>query len=237
MDSNLILIVSCGRRYSLLEKTINALGRNLSNITTIFKKVWIFDDKSSANERIQIEKLFQKWFDDNFNQINFNNREQLAFIDKFNFIRNVINEKDIVFFLEDDWELNTNFDILKHKERLELETEWDLISFTDPLDIQDETIQKKFIIDDIYWKNPYPEYYKHPVKWFENGSCFWKLGRMNNWTNNPALIKGSVYFKNSFQYERGFEGIFADSMKSNHVFTNYCYFNHIGYDASLIDRL
>lgn len=236
-SDNLVLIVSTGRRYELLDNTIYALAKHVNNVEYIFKKVWILDDKSTVMERYSMEQMFSSIFADRFNQINFNSKEKFAFIDKFNIIRKIVDRNDVVFFLEDDWELTTEFDILRHKKRLEDETEWDLILFADPLEIQSDYIKGKYKIDDIYWNNPFPDEYKHPIHWFNDGGYKWVIARMNNWGFNPSLVKADVYFRNTFSYHKNYEAIFADTTETKQVFTNRCYFKHIGYDDSLINLL
>ncbi len=61
-------------------------------------------------------------------------------------------------------------------------------------------------------------------------------GSINNWTNNPSLIKGEVFFKCDFENIKNFEYDFAMKLNGNHVFTNECFFKHIG-DDSLINKL
>jgi hypothetical protein len=149
-------------------------------------------------------------------------------------IKKLVNEDDIVFFLEDDWVLNEPLDFQYHTNVLK-ESDWSQISFTDPLWLQDDKIKEKYTISPEYWKNPFPDFFKHPIKWVE-GNCHWIGARINNYTNNPGLTKGSIYHKVDFKYEKNFEAEFANELNGNHVFHHKCYFNHIGED-SLIDRL
>jgi len=228
------LIISAGRRIHYLSQTLEALNTNIKNLKTKFKKVWLLDDRSNLNDRANSEILMRRYFDDKFNVINFNNNDEYAFIDKFNIIKSLVDENDIVFFMEDDWVLNETFDIDYHINRLK-KSDWTQIAFADPLWIQPEDIQRDYEIDEHYWKNPFPKEYVHPHEWIGNNYKY-SIVRMNNWTNNPSLVKGSVYHKTNFEYKKNFEAIFADTTKRNQVFHNKCLFTHIGTE-SIINKL
>ena len=228
------LIISTGRRLNYLSQTLEALNKNIENLKTKFKKVWVLDDRSNINERMDTELLMRKYFDDKFNVINFNNNDEYAFIDKFNIIKSLVSETDIVFFMEDDWVLNEKFDIDYHIDRLR-KSDWTQIAFADPLWMQTDEIQKDYGIDEHYWKNPFPKFYNHPYEWSGNAYKY-SVVRMNNWTNNPSLVKGDVYHKNNFEYKKNFEAIFADTTKRNQVFHKKCLFTHIGTE-SIINKL
>lgn len=227
-----ILIISSGRRFNYLKETIEGLNQHTLNLKDVFKDVWILDDRSSLGERVMIEELMTKYFEDKYQSIYFNSNEPYAYVDKFNMIRKLSTKTDIVFFLEDDWVLNKPFDFQHHTNILR-DSEWTSISFTDPLWLQDESLQEN-IIKGEYWKNPYPEVFKHPLLWLEGGRCRWVAGKINNYTNNPNLSKGEIYHKVKFKNIKNFEWEFAQSLQGNHVFHKDCYFNHIG-ENSLIN--
>jgi GR25 family glycosyltransferase involved in LPS biosynthesis len=228
------LIISAGRRVHYLSQTLEALNTNIENLKTKFKKVWLLDDRSNVTDRVDIELLMRKYFSDKFNVINFNNNDEYAFIDKFNIIKSLVDKNDIVFFMEDDWVLNEKFDIDYHIKRLK-NSDWTQIAFADPLWIQPDDIQKDYEIDEYYWKNPFPKFYNHPYEW-DGGVCKYSVVRMNNWTNNPSLVKGDVYHKTNFEYNNNFEAIYADTLDRNQVFHKKCLFTHIGAD-SLINKV
>jgi len=229
-----ILIISAGRRFPYLKRTIEGLSNHTSNLKDTFKKVWLLDDRSSLGERVSTEELLRKYFDDKFQIINFNNNEPFAFVDKFNIIKKLVSEDDTVFFLEDDWVLNEPLDFQYHTEVLK-KSDWTQISFTDPLWIQEEETKEENTISHEYWKNPFPKTFKHPNKW-NDGQCHWMQVSINNYTNNPNLSKGWIYHKVDFKYEKNFEAEFANELKGKHIFHHKCYFNHIG-ESSLIDVL
>lgn len=230
-----ILIISAGRRIKYLSKTLYNLNKHTPNLSTTFKEVWLLDDRSSLGERVTTEELLRQYFQDQFQVINFNSNEPFAFIDKFNIIKKLVNKEDVVFFLEDDWELNEPLDFQYHTNNL-LNSEWTQISFTDPLWLQEEEIKENYTIDGEYWENPFPKSFKHPLSWNNKGECYWVGGVINNYTNNPNLSKGKIYHNINFKYIKNFEAEFASELKGNHVFHHKCYFNHIGTD-SLIDLL
>jgi len=228
-----ILIFSTGRRLDYFSKTLEHLFNHNPNFNQKFKKVWVLDDRSSAEDRFHMNEIMSFYFGDNYNMIEFNSNNLFYFVEKFNFIKKLINPKDIVLFIEDDWEcyseLNLNYHIFNLKN-----SDWTQIAFADPLDIQDIEIQKEFIIDNFYWKNPYPLNFKHPHKW-DGDICYWNYGTINNWTNNPSLIKGEVFFRNDFILDKNFEWDFAQKINGNQVFTQEALFRHFGAN-SLIDK-
>jgi GR25 family glycosyltransferase involved in LPS biosynthesis len=228
------LIISAGRRVHYLSQTLEALNNNIENLKTKFKKVWLLDDRSNLTDRANSEILMRRYFDDKFNVINFNNNDDYAFVDKFNIIKSLVDENDIIFFMEDDWVLNEKFDIDYHINRLR-KSDWTQIAFADPLWIQSEDIQRDYEIDEHYWKNPFPKEYVHPYEW-NGGNYKYSVVKMHNWTNNPSLVKGDVYHKTNFEYKKNFEAIFADATKRNQVFHKKCLFTHIGTE-SIINKL
>ena len=228
-----ILIFSTGRRLEYFTKTIQHLFNQDPNFNKKFKKVWVFDDRSSTEDRFHINKLMSSYFGDNYNMVEFNSNEDFYFVEKFNFIKKVITPEDIILLLEDDWECHTELNLNYHIHNLKT-SNWTQIAFADPFDIQDNEIQKKYIIDSFYWKNPYPNHFKHPYKW-DGDMCYWSSGSINNWTNNPSLIKGEVFFKHNFILDKNFEWDFSQKLNGNQVFTQEAIFRHFG-SNSLINQ-
>lgn len=229
-----ILIISTGRRLEYLTKTIRELFNNNPNFDKQIQKVWVLDDRSSHSDRLHIEKLMTSYFGDNYNTISFNSIEPFYFVEKFRMIKNLIKKDDVVFLMEDDWECHDNLRLEFHVNNL-LKSDWTQIAFADPIEIQDQDIQINYRIDLDYWKNPYPSTFKHPYKW-DGDICYWNRGSINNWTNNPSLIKGEVFFRTDFTLCKNFEAEFANSINGNQVFTNECLFRHFGQN-SLINKL
>jgi glycosyltransferase involved in cell wall biosynthesis len=233
-DNKPVLIISTCRRLEYFKRTIDSLFEKNKNINQLFKKVWLFDDRSSSSDRAEMDIIMNKYFGDNYSSVNFNNNGKYDFIDKFNFIKRVTEIDDIIFFLEDDWvchdELHLNF----HLYNL-INSDYTQISFCDPLEIQSPEIIDNNLIDLDYWKNPFPGIFKHPFKW--NGDiCYWSTVAMNNYTNNPSIIKAEVFHNSEFKKIKNFEGDFADSNNFKLIYTQECLFRHIG-DESLINKL
>jgi hypothetical protein len=229
-----ILIISAGRRLDYLTKTIRSLFDKNPNFNEQVSNVWVLDDRSNHQDRFHMDKLLSSYFGDNYNTIQFNKNEPYYFVNKFNHIKKIVEKDDIVFLIEDDWECHDNLRLGFHVNNL-INSDWTQIAFADPLEIQDNELIKNYMINFDYWKNPFPEIFKHPHEW--NGDvCFWNTVRMNNWTNNPSIIKGEVFYRRDFFVGPNFEGIFADTINANQVFLNECLFRHFGKD-SLIGKL
>lgn len=228
-----VLIFSTGRRLDYLSKTLKSIFDNNPDFNKFFKRVWVLDDRSSFVERYEMDKLLNHYFGDNYNTIQFNSNENYYFVEKFKMIKNLITPQDIVFFMEDDWSCHTDINLFYHIFNLK-NSDWTQIAFADPFNIQDEELQQSSINDD-YWHNPYPKFFKHPVKW-DGDTCFWNLGSINNWTNNPSIIKGEVFFKCDFKNIKNFEWDFAMNLNGKQVFTKNALFRHFGTN-SLIDKL
>lgn len=229
-----ILVLSTGRRLNYFHKTIKSLFDFDKDFSDKIKFVWLLDDRSSDSDRFHMEKLMKSYFGDKWSSVYFNDSEPYRFVEKFRFIKNIVSNDDIVFLLEDDWLCSGDLSINYHINNL-INSDWTQISFTDPLEIQEAYLQKEHILDFDYWKNPYPDFFRHPHQW--NGDiCYWNACSINNYTNNPSLIKGSVFHTVDFEICRNFECEFAETLRGKHVFTHECFFRHFGYD-SLIDNL
>ena len=50
-NENIILIVSCGRRFEQLKSTINKLCEHNPQISNEIKKCWVLDDRSKSEDR------------------------------------------------------------------------------------------------------------------------------------------------------------------------------------------
>jgi len=228
-----VLIFSTGRRLEYFTKTLRYLFNHDPEFNKKVKKVWVFDDRSSTQDRFHMNKLMFTYFGDNYNMVEFNSNESFYFVEKFNFVKKVIKPEDIVFFIEDDWECDSELNLNYHIHNLK-NSDWTQIAFADPLDIQEPRLQKKYIIDNFYWKNPYPDQFRHPHAW-DGDVCFWNVGSINNWTNNPSLIKGEVFFKHDFILDKNFEWDFSQKLNGKQVFTQEVLFRHFG-SESLINQ-
>lgn len=234
IDKLPILILLSGRRLNYLSRTIKSLFDNDIDFDKKFKSVWLLDDRSSDSDRFHMEKLMKSYFGENYTSVYFNDSEPYHFVEKFRFIKKIADPDDVVLLLEDDWlcygDLSLNF----HISNL-LNSDWTQISFTDPIDIQDNETRKNNTVDFNYWRNPYPGQFTHPHKW-EGDMCHWNIVSIDNWTNNPSIVKGSVFHQGHFNLTRNFEIEFSETINGKHVFTHECLFRHFGYD-SLIDNL
>lgn len=235
IDRKVVLIVSTSRRFYYLQKTIDSLFQKNPSINDYIKKVWILDDRSSKEDRFKMQELFSKYFKDNYNMVCFNSGQKYDFIEKFNFIKKVISPTDIVFLLEEDWECVSDISLSNHIKTL-YDSDYTQISFTDPLNIQEDEIKNNYKLNDTYWKNPWPKCFKHVYK-YENDFAFWNLVRMNHFTLSPSLIKASVFLSKQFIKEKNFEVSFADaSNNKKHMFTINQLFKHIG-DESMMNEI
>ena len=234
IPEKVVLIFSTGRRLSYFEKTIKSLMSNNPDLDKRVKKVWILDDRSSLADRNSMEIIIRDFFDDNYNMINFNSENKFDFIDKFNFIKKITEKDDILLFIEDDWECVGHLDI-ESKSNLLRNSEITQISFTDPMWIQTDDIKLKNENNPEYWSNPYPENFRHPFKWGD-GYCNWSEVHINNYTNNPSIIKAEIFHNNNFEYIKNFEYDFAEKSNGKQLFTKNEIFRHIG-EESLINKL
>jgi glycosyltransferase involved in cell wall biosynthesis len=228
------LIISSGRRWQYLKKTLQLLVEKNPDIAQVVKKVWVLDDRSTAGDRVNMSIKLTEIFGDKWNMVSFNSEKPFEFVDKFKMIRRLIEPTDVVFLLEDDWECHDYLHLPYHINRLQ-KSDWTQIAFADPLEIQSVEIQNLTRLDNMYWKNPWPNGFKHPVRW--NGDmCWWFMGTINNYTNNPSLIKGEVFFRAEYINHKDFEASFANRINGNQVFTQEALFRHFGED-SLINQL
>lgn len=228
------LIISSGRRWRYFEKTINLLVNKNPDIAQIVKKVWVLDDRSDVGDRVNMELLMSRVFGDKWSMITFNGSKAFDFVDKFKIIPKLIDKTDVVFLLEDDWECHDYLHLPFHINNLQ-NSDWTQIAFADPIEIQDIDTQNANRLDLVYWKNPWPNAFRHPTRW-DGDMCFWSLGRINNYTNNPSLIKGEVFFRGQYINHKNFEASFADQINGKQVFTQEGLFRHFGED-SLINKL
>jgi len=229
-----ILIILAGRRYFYLQRTLSTLAEHLSNLKEIFKEVWLLDDRSSLGERVLTEELLRKYFADNFQTVNFNNNKELKFIDKFNFIKKILPKDEIAFILEDDWTLNQYLDITRFTQILR-NSNWTQIGFSESLHIQNQDIKDNHTLTPEFWENPYPKIFKH-IHRVQDGIFYWNEVRIDNYTNNPSLVKGEVYHAADFQYIKEYEFEFAKSINSKGVYHLANFFHHIG-EISLMSKV
>lgn len=229
-----ILVISCGRRLEYFKSTIERFVTVVKNHLSLFDEVWILDDRSSNEDKFEMNRVLEKHFTKGFNFISFGKNEEFYFVNKFNFIKKISDIDDIIFLLEDDWLLEDGFNLEEHLIKLR-NTNYTQISFSDPFFIQTDEIKEESSVDDEYWSNPFPKNFRHPYK-HENGTIYWSEGRINNYTNNPSIIKARIFHENDFKLIKNFEGDFADRINGKHLFTKRCYFLHIG-EKSLINSL
>ena len=232
LEKETVLILSTGRRIEYFKKTIECLFEKNADLR--FKKVWILDDRSTPMERGEMEVVSKAYFGDNYNIIGLNSEDSCYFVEKFNLIRALVEPEDVVFLLEDDWECVGDLRLDYHINRLK-NSDWTQIAFADSIDIQDESTQTECVLDEDYWKNPYPSTFRHIHKWIGDMSI-WNTVYINNWTNNPSVIKGEVFHRAKFNRVKNFEFDFAQRMCGNQVFTQKIMFRHFG-ENSLISEI
>jgi hypothetical protein len=237
--NNIILIISCGKRFKTFKKTLDKLYKYNPQINNDIKKCWILDDRSSAEDKKEIDITLKKYFLDNYNTIHFNSDKKHYYINKLNFISKISNSNDIVFFLEDDWECSRPLELDKHINILK-NNDVDSICLTGQKHIQPKNILNSEQKYKEYWKNPWPNTFRHVISYEPNQTYIYKWVEvlMKNWSNNPNLTKAKIYHQGFFEYNSHYEVGFADKFgsKINQYFSNDLYFHHIGNDNSLEEK-
>ena len=235
-NENIILIVSCGRRFEQLKSTINKLCEHNPQISNEIKKCWVLDDRSTSEDRKKIDILFKKHFKDNYNSVNFNSEKPYYYVNKLNFIKKISDASDIILYLEDDWECCKPLNLTDHVNILKNQNV-DSICLTGLKMIQYDHILKQEQKYKNYWKNPWPCYYKSLTNYTpdEIHRYHWAEVRMKNWSNNPSLVKAKVFHQGFFKNYSHYEVFFADKFcqQVNQFFTDSPYFYHIGDEKSL----
>ena len=236
---NIILIISCGRRLETFKNTISKLFKHNPQINNDIKKCWVLDDRSSVEDRKEIDKTLKNYFLDNYNTVHFNSDEKYYYINKLNFINKISDKKDIILFLEDDWqcrrplELDNHINILKNDDV-------DSICLTGVKHVQNENILNIKQKYKNYWKNPWPDFYNHLIDYKPDDDWvyMYEQVKMKNWSNNPSLTKAKVYHQGFFEHNSHYEVFFADKFgdKINQYFTDHFYFYHAGNKNSLEEQ-
>ena len=226
------LIISAGRRFRYFEPTL--LSFTKYNGFQEFNKVYILDDRSSTEDRVKMCELAKKCFNNLGDIYTFDDEKDFEYVEKFNLIKSLMGDSDYVFLLEDDWVSVGELNINKHIQFLEKNPHVDLITFSQRFDLQWDEIQQSSSVNDDYWKNPFPERYKHMYE-IRNGHYIWQEVRMNNYGNNPSIYRRSVFEDKYFIKQHAWELDFADRYAGRtQYFTKKNTFVHIGVD-SLID--
>ncbi len=234
-----VLFLSTGRRMECFRKTLKSLVDHNPGISNKFKRVWLLDDRSSFQDRMEMEIMLKTIFGGKYSMVTFNSDEPFFWVEKFNFIRKVTNPTDYVFFLEDDWESTKGLDINYHLTHLEKNPDIVQVSMADPFWIQPDFVKLQNTESEMYWTNPWPDSFRHPWK-NENGVYVWSEVHFNNFTNTPSLTKASVFHSREFRLVKSFEAEFADSVNGKfgkQIFTKMSAFDHFGSDHSLINNL
>lgn len=234
MEAKIDLFILTARRLFLFEETIRTfVEMNKESLHTL-NKIWILDDRSSWEDRKKMSDICFELFGDKVYLVAFDSHRNFGWIDKFNFIGRAAEAK-YTFLLEDDWKCLESLGLESHLELMESSQDLTQIAFCDPLFVQEEEIQKIYQ-GKKYWKNPWPNEFRHISAKVEAG-WRWTYVRMNHYTNNPAITRTSVFKIQSFVYNSSFEHLFADQQRNPlQYFTTDLFFEHIGSEDALEKR-
>lgn len=222
------LVLSTSRRLDYFSKTIESLVHFNPDINNFINKVYILDDRSSKEDRNTMEQKAIEYFGKNKVQlVTFNSDDYLDYIDKLNFIRKICDDIEYIFYLEDDWISTDSLDIKSQIIKMNTDN-IDILTFSENYWLQNEDIKAISNIDDYYWSNPYPEYFKHTTKLLDNGNVFWTEVKIKNFTLNPSLIRKTVFLNSYFNKVRNYEFEFSDRNNLKQQFTKISKFIHIG---------
>jgi len=221
------IVFNTSRRIDLFYKTLTSLIEKNPEIQNFVKRVYILDHLSSYSDRKKMVDLCRVFFGQEVTLYEFNGVDDFDYVDKLNSIQRIFEREEIILFLEDDWECISPINFEKHIEIIK-QREFDIIGFSTPLHIQDESIINNFKLDGTYWKNPFPEFFKSPYK-MENGFIVYNIVRMNNFDLTPHMALGEMYFDKNFDKNQNYEVNFADNNNLKQLFTNEMHFTHIGF--------
>ena len=227
------LIFNTSRRINLFFEILSSLIEFNPEIHLIVDRVYILDHLSTYKDRKKMVDLCRVHFGDRVTLFEFNGVDDFDCVDKLNCIGEIFgDENELILFLEDGWKCTGNLDLSGKSKRI-VSKDFDIINFSTPLFLQSEKIINDFRIDDLYWKNPFPEYYNHPTKTTSDGQIIYDIIRMNNFSLTPHLCLSSVYKGKKFSKNGRYEANFADSNNFSQVFTTEMFFKNIGSGKSL----
>lgn len=229
------LFISAGRRAGFYKETILSLVKKNPEVKEIFTKVWILDDRSNWAERIEMMEFTKGFFGEIVSMVTFDDSRPFMWVDKFNSIGKLSEPDSYIFLLEDDWECLEQIDWYGIVQEMERDPEITQIAMCDPLWIQPEDIIRLNDNESKFWKNPWPEGFRHISAILEDGRYVHTEVRMRHYTNNPSILRSSVFKETKFKRDKGFEHIFADTQKSpKQLFLKRLAFKHLGFNESLI---
>lgn len=227
------LIISSGRRYKYFLKTMATLKDKNPSYYTDFNQVWVLDDRSTSHDRYAMDMYMKKMFPNKYHMITFNSDAHFAYVDKFNMIQQLMGESEYVFLLEDDWVSIEPLDMMSHIQYMNSHPSVSQIMFSQPFDLQWPEIQVKSSVNDVYWRNPWPDKYKH-IRGFQDGYFIWNEVYNQHYGNNPSLFRRRVFEGKQFVNDHGWECRFADEFASQErlmYLTKKHLFNHIGEES------
>lgn len=225
------LIISAGRRQKYFIKTITNFVSLNPDYLNWFNDVWVLDDRSPSHDRYQIDLMMQSLFPERSHLVTFNSNAHFAYVDKFNKIGELTGGSDFVFLLEDDWQSVKPLRLPEHIGFMQKNPHIEQIMFSQNFDMQWVHTQRATDLNAEYWKNPFPETYKH-FHSLKDGFMCWTEVKMNNYGNNPSIYRSSIFQEDiRFINDHGWEMKFADSRKRTQLMTKEHYFIHIGEDS------
>ena len=231
MKKNLNIFFSTARRIDYFKVTLNSLIEFNPEIVELTNKVFILDDRSSQEERAAMEDLASSFFGcENVHLITFNSNQDFGYVEKLNFIQKFNDDVELVFFLEDDWKSVERIGIEVHLENMK-NGDFDILTLSENFSIQEDQIQELFSINDLYWKNPWPGFFRHASDQYSDGSIYWEATKINNFSLNPSIVKSDVYKRSMFPKELHYEIKFCENLNFVQYFEKAHKFVHIGHHS------
>jgi len=226
------LFLLTARRIDLFKETIDSLFKINKDINSYINRIFILDDRSSWEDRKFMVDLISSYSLGFPVIVCFNSSVPYQWVEKFNMIGKVA-ESEFIFLLEDDWRSIKPINFKEVFDRM-LNSDISQIALCDPIWIQKDEIKEKNK-DDKFWENQFPGYFYH-ITHKEKDFWHWSEVSINNYTNNPSIIKTEVFKKNKFLHQKSFEDSFAQSQSnSKQLFSNDLHFEHLGKNNSLIE--
>jgi hypothetical protein len=227
------LIFNTSRRINLFFETLLSLIEFNPEIPLIVDRVYILDHLSTYKDRKKMIDLCRVHFGDKVTLFEFNGVDDFDCVDKLNCIGEIFgDENELILLLDDDWKCIGSLDLSEKSKRI-IDKDFDIVNFATPLFLQTERITNDFRIDDLHWRNPFPEYYNQPTETTNDGQIIYNIVRMNNFSLTPHLCLSSVYRGKKFTKNGRYETDFADSNNFSQVFTTEMFFQNIGSGKSL----
>lgn len=228
-NTPLNLVFSTARRLNYFQRNLFSLLKYNPDLPEYINRVYILDDRSSSEDREFMRTTVGNFFGfDRVHLVTFDDDSKWGFVKKLNFLRPLSVSGEHTLYLEDDWESVARLDLETHLFHLN-ELEADIITFTVDFSIQEENQRDGMLVDQLYWKNPWPGSFRvRTSQVSESGWINWEEVRYRHYSANPSLVKARVWHQNEFYPAPNYEAKFADSSNLIQYFTISPKFIHIG---------